>query len=43
MKIKLANKVLQPIWQFENTSFTTGRSTAHTINCCGKEKKINRR
>jgi len=34
MKIKLANNVIQPIWQFENTSFTTGRSTVYTINCC---------
>jgi len=34
MKIKIANKVLQPIWQFKNTSFTTGRSTVHTINFC---------
>lgn len=39
MKIKYAIKVIQQIGQFKNTSFTTGRSTMHTINCC---LKINR-
>jgi len=40
MKIKFAIKVIQQqIGQFENTSYTTGRSTMYTINCCYKNQQ----
>jgi hypothetical protein len=39
MKIKFAIKVIQQIGQFQNTSFTTGRSTMYTINCCYKNQQ----